>query len=141
MSGETTVGRLILFLGTIVDLNFVMASKRKFMWRAKRWCRFLYQRLTRGFDDSVTWNLDSEFATFMLPRLERFIQLYHSYPNPFPNDPVLASEEKRFREDLQEIVWALKFYSASWDNFSLEDNRRAEKGMMLLAQRFGQLWD
>jgi hypothetical protein len=36
---------------------------------------FKKQRLERGFDDSETWCLDLTIAKFIIPRLERFIEI------------------------------------------------------------------
>jgi len=33
------------------------------------------QRKTRGFDDSETWSLTNTIASFIIPRLERYIEL------------------------------------------------------------------
>lgn len=121
--------------------NFIM-KKLSLAYKVKRWFRFLYQRVTRGFSDRDTWNLDVTFAEFMLPRLERFMELYHSNPDPFPGEAALVAEEMRFRKDIEEAIWALRFYSDDVGcEHSMDDFRRAEKGLMLLAQRFGQLWD
>ena len=49
----------------------------------KRWCRrikFFWQRRTRGFDDSETWDLDDTFLKWFLPRFERFNELNNGYP-------------------------------------------------------------
>lgn len=42
----------------------------------KRWSEYEEQRLTRGFDDSETWSLDFTIAKFIVPRLERYIEIY-----------------------------------------------------------------
>lgn len=46
-------------------------------------CRLkrLYQRLTRGWDDSDTWSLDYTLYQWLLPRLKRFYELNNGYPN------------------------------------------------------------
>lgn len=33
------------------------------------------QRVERGFDDSETWSLDMTIARFIIPRLERYIEI------------------------------------------------------------------
>ena len=48
--------------------------------RFKRSVRFLFQRMFRGFDDSETWCLNIAHAKWMVPRLERFIELHNGYP-------------------------------------------------------------
>lgn len=34
----------------------------------KRIMKFFYQRITRGWDDSETWDLDTEFYKWIYPR-------------------------------------------------------------------------
>ena len=41
----------------------------------KRYWKFLWQRWTRGFDDSETWSLYDTIARFILPRLKRFKEI------------------------------------------------------------------
>ena len=45
----------------------------------KRFWKFLYQKLTRGWTDAETWSLDYTFAKYMLPRLERYEELTKGY--------------------------------------------------------------
>lgn len=42
---------------------------------SKRFWKFLRQRITRGWDDSETWSLDSKITEFILPRLKRFKEI------------------------------------------------------------------
>lgn len=46
----------------------------------KRRFKFLFQRLIRGFDDSETWDLQDTFHRWLLPRLERFLEVTCAYP-------------------------------------------------------------
>lgn len=41
---------------------------------------FWWQRRTRGWDDSETWNLDRSLAELILPRLKRFVELPSGHP-------------------------------------------------------------
>lgn len=41
----------------------------------------LYQRWTRGWDDSETWSLDDSFYKWLRPRLKRFYELTNGYPS------------------------------------------------------------
>lgn len=66
----------------------------------RRFWRFLWQRVTQGWDDSDTWNLDYTVAKFMLPRLRRFIELNCGYP------PSITWEE--WQRILGELVWMLE---------------------------------
>ena len=44
---------------------------------------FFWQRITRGFNDSETWNLDYTIAKLVLPRLKRFKELTNGIPGDF----------------------------------------------------------
>lgn len=46
--------------------------------------RYFFQRLIRGFDDSVVWGLDHTILEFILPRLKHFRKIgqEHSWPGP-----------------------------------------------------------
>ena len=50
------------------------------MKRIFRFFKFVWQRKTKGFDDSETWNLDNTIANFVLPRLKRYKELNGGCP-------------------------------------------------------------
>ena len=56
---------------------------------------FKKQREENGFDDTETWHLDKTLALFLIPRLERFIQVNNGYPG--------GETEKTFNEKLNFI--------------------------------------
>jgi len=65
------------------------------------------QRLTRGFDDSETWNLDSTIAKFIVPRLEVFIEENGGYP--------MGKTPEQWDEELRSMLWSFKYFCiADW---------------------------
>ena len=105
-----------------------------------RTLRFFWQRRTRGWDDSVTWNLDQEVASFLAPRLRRFIELNNGFPN--------GSTEEEWDEELEEMCWGAEWYAENaYEHPSIEeaekfdeDMRRAQKGLLLVMERLRGLW-
>jgi len=54
----------------IKNVNFSQIKKSD-----KFWDSFQLQRIKNGFDDSEVWNLDKTIVEFIIPRLNRFIQI------------------------------------------------------------------
>jgi hypothetical protein len=72
--------------------------------RLKRDVRFLFQRLTRGWDDSETWSMDSSIAKLILPRLIRFKELHNGHP--------VDLTEAQWEQILTEIIWAFEWFAS-----------------------------
>lgn len=47
--------------------------------RITRSIKLFFQSLTRGWDDSATWDLDIHLAELICPRLKRFKELSYTY--------------------------------------------------------------
>ncbi len=62
--------------------------------------KYLYQRLTRGWDDTETWNLDYCIAKFALPRLKRFKEFHNGFP------PDITEEE--WNKYLDKMIYAMQ---------------------------------
>lgn len=65
----------------------------------KRYIKHFFQRKTRGWDDSETWNLDVHTAKFILPRLKKFRELNNGYPQGYT--------EESWNDVLDEMIWAM----------------------------------
>lgn len=103
----------------------------------KRSIKHFFQRCYRGFSDEVTWNLDVELATWLLPRLKRFKEI----------SPVVPYDltEQEWNEILNKIILALELTITKFDNTTLEENlneryKKVEEGINLLAKYFESLW-
>lgn len=65
-----------------------------------RYKKYKKQRLERGFDDSETWNLDNTFVDFIIPRLERYLEI---------SKEVIAHEHKDLI-NINKVLDGLKIY-------------------------------
>jgi hypothetical protein len=96
--------------------------------------KFWWQRRTRGWDDSETWNLDTTICEFVLPRLKIFADNLHSYPGdltPEDWDVVLA-----------QIIQAMQIIvDEGGYPFDKDEIEIVERGMDLFRKYFFALWD
>ena len=122
------------------------------LWPYYRPVKFLWQRLTRGWDDSALWSLDYTVIKFVYPLLKAFRELppsgtsFHPtevYPeghdqagNPRP----LTTEE--WDSILGEILAGFKLVMDE-DCYPLVPDKHAqlEKSMDLFRRWFFALWD
>jgi len=102
----------------------------------RRSWRFWWQRRTKGWDDSETWNLNYEIAKFTLPRLQRFKELLGSYPGG------MTFEE--WKEIVDKMIVAMEFMVADYDGevqpYNKEKSDEVQKGLKLFGKYFGNLW-
>jgi hypothetical protein len=100
--------------------------------------KFFYQRMSRGFDDSVTWNLDGELAKLILPRLRRFKELHMGYPG---EEQGMGQEE--WEDALEKMIHAFEHYASEqkYSKVFPEDHYvTVDEGMKLFAEYYGHLW-
>jgi len=95
----------------------------------RRSCLFFWQRLTRGWDDSDTWNLDSTLGAFLLPRFRR----YRALPHGFWHDTALETEQV-----LAELEWYLETLVSQ--DYSVEDSERFHRAGVLFGENLPHLW-
>ena len=98
---------------------------------------FKKQREENGFDDTETWHLDKTLALFLIPRLERFIQVNNGYPG--------GETEESFNEKLNFILKSFKeYYNGENDEVSLELEKErlinANKAVAILGEIWFDLW-
>ena len=107
-------------------------------WRLfRRWWRLWYQRRTRGWDDSETWNLDHSIAVLLLPRLIRFKELNNGHPGQF-------SSMEEWNAVLDDVIYCFEFYAGGgpYDLNGEEgwDKERAAKGLKAFVEFYNDLW-
>lgn len=100
----------------------------------KRSIKFLLQRLTRGWDDSETWNLETRLAEHILPRLKRFKEINIGYP------PDLTWEE--WQATLDKMILALEWHASDCldRETSIEHYEKVYEGMKLFGKYYADLW-
>lgn len=102
------------------------------------WFRYLWQRITRGWDNRELWNLDTTIAKFALPRLIEFRETGAEYGHPCD----LTHEE--WLEIIDKIIYAMRsrVEDLEPDALSLyqEYAERVQEGFELFGKWFGDLW-
>lgn len=104
----------------------------------KRKIRFIYQKITRGFSDVELWSLDGTISRFIIPRLERFIEINAGYPPDY-------DDCEDWKKDLKSLLETFKFlasekryeeigpdYEEKWET--------VEKDLNFFGKRFLDLW-
>ncbi len=123
-----------------------------FLWKYYRPVKFLFQRLTRGFDDTCLWSLDSEIIKFVYPRLKALREV------PPHGTPIHRTE--LYPEDHEEAGLPRALTLEEWDSilgemlvgFKLvvdadcypldpDEHAQLEKSMDLFREWFFALWD
>jgi hypothetical protein len=99
--------------------------------------KYKKHRYDRGFDDTETWHLDKTLALFLIPRLERFIQVNNGYPG--------GETEESFNEKLNFILKSFKeYYNGENNEVSLELEKErlinANKAVVILGEIWFDLW-
>lgn len=100
---------------------------------SKRSLRFLWQQLTRGWDDSETWSLDYSLGKIIAPRLKRFKEVQGGYPSDLT--------EQEWAKKIDKMIAAFEFAGseARW-NAGPEEYDKHQKGIELFAENFFGLW-
>ncbi len=118
--------------------EFEKAWKPKRFYRTRRFFRFLWQRLTRGWDDKDTWGLDHTLAGMILPRLCRFKELTNGFP--------ISLTKAKWDEKLDEMIYSFEMLSDYfWDDeMDIEERKetrkRINKGLRTFANWYSALW-
>lgn len=68
-----------------------------------------YQRLTRGWDDSESWNLDYTVAKLMLPRIKKYREGLRGHP--------ACITEQEWTDILDQVEWSFAYILYSDDDF------------------------
>ncbi len=102
--------------------------------KLRRKFKFLFQRKTRGWDDSETWNLDFEFAKWIYPRIKRFKEINNGHPEELT--------EEEWNSTIQEMVDGFEIMSDEERYFwySKEDGKKIKKAMRLWYKWHCYLW-
>lgn len=113
----------------IPNINFSLTDKED-----DREDKFKKQRIARGFDDSETWALDYVIASFIIPRLKRFIEVNSiNFNNEY---------EKDFGKSLPKMLKAFELVvrdegSRIWTD---KEEKQYNKGIKLFQEYFLALW-
>lgn len=98
--------------------------------------RFLYQRLTRGWDDSQLWNLDVTISEYVLPRLKEYRKLYSD-----SGIPSGIKTTKEWQEKIDAMISAFEIVLKNEGRFNEKERIIVENGLTAFAEHFTSLWD
>jgi len=100
----------------------------------KRLIKFWWQRVTRGWDDSETWNLDRSLAKLILPRLKRYKEISIAFPADLT--------EVQWNEYLDKMIFSFEFSASKHGDYSGSDDEyeKYQEGLDLFAEYYTMLW-
>jgi hypothetical protein len=91
-----------------------------------------WQRLSKGFDDSDTWCLATTNALWIVPRLERFMELRNGYP--------IGLSDQEWEEILNKILFAFKTIAKDDCTLTYKNDDQIKEGLELYAKYYLNLW-
>ena len=122
-----------LKLSTITERNNFSIAEEVYPNDPATLNKYKKQREEQGFDDTETWHLDKTLALFLIPRLERFIQVNNGFPT--------GETEESYDEKLNFIINSFKEYYYNEDQeVSLEIEKERLLNAKKAAASLGELW-
>ncbi len=126
-----------LKLSTITERNNYSIAEEVYPNDPATLNQYKKQREEQGFDDTETWHLDKTLALFLIPRLERFIQVNNGFPT--------GETEESYDKKLNFIINSFKEYYYNEDqevSLEIEKERllNAKKAAALLGELWFDLW-
>jgi len=97
----------------------------------EREVEFKQQRLSRGFDDSETWSLRDTIAKFIIPRLERYLEVSENYVN-----------NTKETEEITQFLTAMKLIARN-NGIAIYDDaeeKQIKQGLKKFTKIFMGLW-
>jgi len=115
--------------------------------------KYFWQRRTRGFSDDETWGLNTTIATFIVPRLKRFKELYNGWPD--------GMTPKEWDDIIDKMIWSFEYIIVTgdmdkYDEWIIKQNRidktphekrdyskdqeKSQEGLDLFAKYVTDLW-
>ena len=120
-------------LSTTTEKNNFSIADEVYKDVPERLDHFKKQREGNGFDDTETWHLDKTIALFLMPRLERFIQVNNGFP--------CGETEESYNEKLNFILNSFKeYYYNENEEVSLEIEKERLSNAKKAAALLGEIW-
>ena len=122
-----TLGNVDIKYSGIPNICFSLTRKED-----DREKEFIKQRIERGFDDSETWSLRDTIANFIIPRLERYIEIV--------KDKIKQTDEEK--EQINSFLTAMKLIARENGALILTDKEKQEleDGLQNFSKIFLGLW-
>jgi hypothetical protein len=97
--------------------------------------QYRQQRFERGFDDTETWHMDRTMALFIIPRLQRFIELNNGIP--------IGETEESYDEKIRFIISAFENYYVSdqyYNSVDIEERKKLTDDVRQAVEYLSKLW-
>lgn len=91
----------------------------------------------QGFPESDLWNLDVEFAKYLLPRLKRFKEVQLELES-IPNVPEIENLED-WIDALNKMIESFEII-VSEDYYTVSDYEKIKEGLQVFAKYYNFLW-
>lgn len=118
----------------IPGVCFSLADQISGKVRQKQYAK---QRMTRGWDDTETWSLDTTIADFILPRLKRFREVANGYPGGETPESWCAKVDAM----IEAFEIASTVFTAKVEEKDRAKRARAyKKGLKIFSENLGCLW-
>lgn len=105
--------------------------------------KHIWQRATRGYDDTAYWGLDSYLANIALPVLKFYRT--ESLGLPFNNETNKVLTEKEWHDILDKMILAFQYIIeeefSSDPNTYLKHKKKIDEGLQEFAKYYIALWD
>jgi hypothetical protein len=97
--------------------------------------QYRQQRFERGFDDTETWHMDRTVALFIIPRLQRFIEVNNGTP--------IGETEESYDEKIRFIISAFENYYVSdqyYNSVDIEERKKLTDDVRQAVEYLSKLW-
>lgn len=98
----------------------------------ERYKLFSKQRKVRGFDDSETWAFDYVLAKFIVPRLERYIEI--------TKNKIKFDDKQKSALDNMLVAFKLAIKDGDGDILTDKEYKKIEKGLKAFSKYYRMLW-
>lgn len=107
--------------------NVCFSLTKKSDYREKKFSR---QRMTRGFDESETWSLDSTICEFVLPRLKLYREIIGK----------TIINHGGFFQKVDKMIVAFELLGKDWTERTARETKKIREGLGLFAENLEALW-
>jgi len=115
--------------------NFIKDSRNQIV--------YAWQRVFRGFDDRMFWGISSQLSPMMVEIIDWYIKNKSGYPASLLTEKewnnIMKQIKEGFESDikLDKMEYCGKYWKRKWDRL----DKKREKGLMLFAKYYADIWD
>lgn len=114
--------------------NFIKDIRNQIIWA--------YQRCFRGYDDRIFWGISSQLSPMMVKIIDWYIKNQNGYPAILTNkkwNNILKQIKEGFEADIK--IGNMNFDKKNWKKEWNKLEKKREKGLILFAKYYADIWD